>query len=136
MKKKSIIFILLLVSVFIVGYISFNLFNNKKDKSVKDNNTVKNNNNIEYISVDELKNGRYDSNKIKEYKYNNISYDNDLSVIIPSVDKINEISVKGVYPYKNIKDPKELVDEEIKFIKHYIWTDYHEKYLYHISGLE
>ena len=58
MKKKSIIFILLLVSVFIVGYISFNLFNNKKDKSVKDNNTVKNNNNIEYISVDELKNGR------------------------------------------------------------------------------
>ena len=96
MKKKSIIFILLLVSVFIVGYISFNLFNNKKDKSVKDNNTVKNNNNIEYISVDELKNGRYDSNKIKEYKYNNISYDNDLSVIIPSVDKINEISVKGV----------------------------------------
>lgn len=135
MKKKSIIFILLLVSVFIVGYISFNLFNNKTDKSVQDNNTVKNNK-IEYIGIDELKNGGYDSNKIKEYKYNNISYDNNLSVIIPSVDKINEISVKGVYPYKNIKDPVELVDEEIKFIKHYIGTDYDEKYLYDMSGLE
>lgn len=120
MKAKKKVLLIFVIGFVLVGFIIY-MVNNHKTKGGAASD-------YQYIRVDELQNQRENLNELKT-KYANLIL-NNTQILLPDVQSVNTLSIKGVYPYKNEKDIQKLVDMEQDFIRYYMKEELNPAYLH------
>ena len=118
MKKNKYIILIIGICAIILGYTTFNFITNSREYLKKDiintNATDKDskekeiNTKAEYIDVEELNSNEYNQEFIETLEYNNLELE-ETKIYIPKVESVNNISIKGNYPYLGLTDEDELI---------------------------
>ncbi|MBQ3544238.1 MAG: hypothetical protein IJA34_04540 [Lachnospiraceae bacterium] len=148
MKKNKCIILIIGICALILGYTTFNFITNSrkhlKEDNINTNATDKDskekeiNTKAEYIDAEELNANEYNQEFIKTLQYNNLEL-GETKIYIPKVESVNNISIKGNYPYLGLTDVEEIIDKELEYLDYFIEEEFKEEELWdctHVISFE